>query len=1392
MLRLCLATVLLILVTIGSGFAQCAGAQSGTVTPAPNGTCVPGTVYTFCYTMVGYSQAGANWIDGFEINLGGPWVPGSLVGTTAPINCNGGGGNWMWANTVVGSSTGQVNGPGYFFDLNIDGNPGNDFGDLGAGCTWTICFQATVGNSPGATLTVGVTALGDGEIGSWNSNACHGTVFPIFNCTINNPCGTLNAVVNQNETCPGNANGSATATMTGSAPISYSWNTIPVQTTATATGLTAGNYIVTGTAGGGCSMTSSVNITSGTSVNAAINNINPTNTLCSSNLPVQITTVQSGGTFSGTGVSPSGLFNPANANIGINTITYTIGGPCPDSQTLNITVVQDADATISPINPNNQICTGSNPVQLTAATAGGTWSGTGVSASGLFNPMTAGVGVHTITYSISGSCGDTQSMNITVSDLTATVSSTQSTCTANNGTATATPTSGSAPYSYLWNSVPSQSTSTAIGLPSGNYSVIIQDGQGCALTLQAVVPLNPGNLTVNTSVTPAVCTSLNGTANSTPIGGTAPYSFNWNTIPTQTTQSITGLASGTYTVSVQDANGCAANSAATVPLDASNLSSSTTVTPAICTNANGTATVTPSGGTAPYSIDWNTVPVQTTASVSGLSAGNYTVIVQDANGCISTSIANVLLDPSNLTATTSTTNAICTTANGSATVNPVGGTMPYSFNWNSTPAQSAATATGLSAGNYSVTVQDLNGCSATVTATVAFDPGNLSLNISNFTNVTCNGSCDGQATALTAGGTAPFMYVWDDPTFQQTTTATGLCPNTYNVGVADVYGCLASAQVVITEPSVLIANAVLDQQSNCGLPDGQASVTANGGTVAGNYSFSWNSTPSQQTAIATGLLPTSYTVTVTDANGCIATDIVNVTATPAFNATISAFTDATCYQLCNGSATVQVGSGAVLPLSYSWNSTPAQSTPTASGLCAGNYQVTVTDNVGCLATATVLITEPTILATTVNASSSVICIGQSSDLSANVSGGTMPYSNYLWVATPTDPTLVAGQLNTTVSPLTTTNYNFIATDANGCTSAASGVSIQVRQPLNLSVVRPISSPDTGICPYDYAVLALQATGGDGNYTYYLSPDNVNPASFPMQVQPNVTTSYNFTVVDGCNTPPAFASSSVQVYQLPTVNFSGDILSGCHQHTTQFTDLSLPTPVAWNWDFGDIAGIGNIQTNSSPSHQFSGPGLYNVSLQVMSADGCINDTLKPSYIEVFPVPVANFQINPERTTVLQAEIDFTDLSSGDLASWSWDFGTGDSSNLQNPSYQYLDTGLFTVRLQVTSVDGCTDITRRNVKIDPDFMFYVPNAFSPNMDGRNDYFRAYGEGVNWDTYEITIYNRWGEEIFYSADVETPWRGWFKDREVEAGVYVWQIRIFSTAGIEHIYRGGVTLLR
>lgn len=925
--------------------------------------------------------------------------------------------------------------------------------------------------------------------------------------------------------------------------------------------------------------------------------------------------------------------------------------------------------------------------------------------------------------------------------------------------------------------------------------VVYTNCDGAVVTVTDQVSVTQ-NSSVSVNVTPTNSDVCSGTT--TTLTASSPntgMTYTWSpsaglSATTGTSVDATPSMTTTYTVTGNDGN-CSASANAIITVVEITLASSST--DASCAGNDGTATVTPSGGVAPYSYSWNTTPAQTGQTATVLDAGNYDVTVTDATGCTATETVTVgvtlgSLSPPDM----SSTDAVCSAANGTATATPVDGNAPFTYLWDDPNAQTTQTATGLDAGIYNVTLTDAGGCQSTNSVIVGLDPGSISASISAFSDVSCNGLCDGTATVDVQNGTAPIGMIWDDPQSQTTGTASGLCAGTYNVGVADASGCTTTTQVIIAEPTTMSISATMDQQSTCGNPDGAATATASGGTVALDYSYNWSSSPAQNTASATGLLPGTYTVTASDDNGCTTSVDVDITSTPGFSASISSVIDATCFQACDGEATVQANAGAIPPLSYSWNSTPTQNTATATGLCAGSYTVTVTDDAGCLATASTTISEPTAVNATLSVSASPICIGQSSDLGAVLAGGTQPYTTFNWVADPADPTLNGALQNPTVSPVVTTTYTFIGTDANGCASVPKYVTVEVLPPLALTITRPLASPDTGICPYDFAVLNVLATGGDGNYTYYLAPDNINPVQLPLQVQPTATTTYQFIVVDGCTTPPATASSTVTVFNLPVVDFVGDELSGCHEHTVNFIDQTSPAPASWSWTFGDSNSGTSTSNSQNPSHTFSGAGTYDVSLSVVTADGCVSDTVKADYIEVFPLPVANFNMDPERTNILQATIEFTDLSVYDISSWEWDFGTGDGSAEQNPVYTYTDTGIYVVWLTVETIHGCEDQTSRRIEIDPDVMFYIPNSFTPNGDGRNDYFRPYGEGVKWDTFEMSIYDRWGEEIYYTGNIDEPWKGWYMDREVEMGVYVFMIKIFDLKGELHTYRGHVTLVR
>jgi len=319
------------------------------------------------------------------------------------------------------------------------------------------------------------------------------------------------------------------------------------------------------------------------------------------------------------------------------------------------------------------------------------------------------------------------------------------------------------------------------------------------------------------------------------------------------TPSVSGKCVGTYTCTIDDLAGCQITQTFSITQPPA-LTTSGGQTNILCNGqCTGSATVTPSGGTTPYSYSW--LPSGgNSATASSLCAGTYTVTVTDANGCTTTRIFNITQPPA-LSASAASSPSICGSGNGSVTVTPVGGTPAYSYSW--TPnVSSGSTASNLAAGNYSILVTDVNGCTTTVTVNVA-STGSISASITAFTNVSCFGGSDGTATVTPSGGTTPYSYVWS-PIGGNGPIANNLPIGSYTVNVTDNSGCTASATVTITQPPQLsISGAQTDVLCN-GQCTGSATVTPGGGTPP--YSYAW--TPSGGNGSSAGALCAgSYTAT---------------------------------------------------------------------------------------------------------------------------------------------------------------------------------------------------------------------------------------------------------------------------------------------------------------------------------------------------------------------------------------------------------------------------------------------------------------------------------------------------------------------------------------------------
>jgi len=391
----------------------------------------------------------------------------------------------------------------------------------------------------------------------------------------------------------------------------------------------------------------------------------------------------------------------------------------------------------------------------------------------------------------------------------------------------------------------------------------------------------PSAISMTVTPTPSSCGAPNGSATASVIGSNPPYTYSWSM--GATTTSVSNLTAGNYSVSVTDATGCSSVRSFTITTSVGPAVTFST-TPSICIASNGSATLTASGGTAPYTYGWLTTPVQISPTASGLVSGTYSVLVGDASGCSATYSVVVPLVLNTFSITSAQTNIKCFgNSNGSASATPAGGTSPYSYAWSTAPMQTSSSISNILVGNYSVIITDANGCTQTSTFSIT-QPTVLTTTTSVANNALCYLSSDGSAITNPVGGTSPYTYGWT-PSGQNTQTASGLNAGTYSAVVTDANGCTVSSSATITQPTAISLTQTIVQAS-CGISDGSASVTASGGT--GAYTYLWLTSPVQTTQTINNLATGAYNVLVTDANGCNQSIPVNV---PTSGPPVAAFTN---------------------------------------------------------------------------------------------------------------------------------------------------------------------------------------------------------------------------------------------------------------------------------------------------------------------------------------------------------------------------------------------------------------------------------------------------------------------------------------------------------------------
>lgn len=822
--------------------------------------------------------------------------------------------------------------------------------------------------------------------------------------------------------------------------------------------------------------------------------------------------------------------------------------------------------------------------------------------------------------------------------------------------------------------------------------------------------------------------------------------------------------------------------------------------PSICGGAS--VTLTAPLGAAGYA--WTNTAGGTTGivgSTTGSSAvvnaaGTYQCVITSDAGptCTTTLTITIGSSPTNPVASFTNT-TVCT---GLPTVftdtsTPAGTITGWSWDFNGDGTPDATTQnpsfTFAGAGTFPVTLTVTNGpCNAVITQNITVTPG--APPTITPAGPYCANAAPVVLSGTPAGGTWSGTGITNPATgaFDPATATVG--NNTITYTVTGACGGVATATVVVNANPITAVNS----PSIC-VP---ASATL---TAAGAATYLWSTGAVINPITVTPAATTSYTVTGTTA-GCTSSAIATVTVNP-LPVLVITNPPAVCSPgiIDITAAAVTAGSTGGGVLSY-WTdaaATLALASPTAVSI-AGTYYIQSTTGGGCMdiEPVTISFNPPPIS----NAGPDVIiCTGGVGNLGAAPTAGDA----YSW--SPATGLSSAAISNPTVTlinaggPSTINSYTVTTTNpTTGCTSTD----------VVVVTVDAVASANAGspqsVCVGNGITLAGavggSASGGTwsgGTGTYFPNSTALNAVYTPSAAEYAAGTVTLTLTTNDPTGPCTFASSNVTFtfFQNPIVNFPA-VPAGCPTHCVNFTDASAVaggTIVSWSWNFGD-GYVGPETSLQNPPHCYSASGFYDVTLTVVSNNGCSTTLMMPAFVQVYPVPTAEFSPTPNPASLLNPVVTLENGSSSDVVSWLYHFGDGDSIGFTTPSpvhtYPDIASSTYLATLFVTNVYGCTDFVSHYVEIGPEFTFFIPNAFTPNGDGTNDFF--FGQGIGIVDYDLFIFDRWGNQIFHGDDLYDMWDGRANggDDVAQQDVYVWKVKLTDVFGKKHNYIGTVTLVK
>ncbi|MCS6934423.1 MAG: gliding motility-associated C-terminal domain-containing protein [Chitinophagales bacterium] len=605
-------------------------------------------------------------------------------------------------------------------------------------------------------------------------------------------------------------------------------------------------------------------------------------------------------------------------------------------------------------------------------------------------------------------------------------------------------------------------------LPAGNYNIVVKDGNNCTYNFAGnpVVISQPTPVSATTNVTNASCAgNANGSITVNATGGVSPYQYSLNNGPFFPSSTFTGLAAGSYTILVKDNNGCQFTTNATLTNSYTLTAQVQSQTDVSCAGgADGSVTLTQTGGVAPFEYSLNGGATwQTSPTFNGLSGGIYTGTVKDFNGCIATVTFTIIEKPPLVITVMTVTNVACYGGNtGAITTTTVGGDGNYTYLW----SQGAQTPNlnGVPAGNYSVTVTDGAGCTASASATITSNP-QLIVQVEKIHPVLCHGGNSGAIDITTLGGLPGYTYQWS--TSATTEDVGGLYAGNYFVTVTDAANCTVSAQYQITQPGQQVGVNITATDVSChGGADGALTASGTGGTPP--YQYLWSNGLSGHTI--SGLPAGLYVVLVRDSNLCeySAPATVNQPTPITINETIL---PAKCNTSADGGITLSV-SGGTPGYTYNWSN--LQSGSSLNGVATGNYTVTVQDSKQCSVVKSYFVPAPPPILSSV-AGSDPDCHGNATGFAVVDAAGGTPVYTYVWSTTPPQTGLMAIKLSGGIP------YTVTITDANGC-SATNSITLNEPSPVVVTTI-----PGNIKCfGGNNGTITVQASGGSGIYEYYLN------------------------------------------------------------------------------------------------------------------------------------------------------------------------------------------------------------------------------------------------------------------------------------------------------------------